>query len=189
MKLLDFYRTRLNQKGALAFAPGPHMVQSALRALRDGLPEETVLACLLHDIGHAIRSPDHGYWGAQLVEPYVSEKVSWAIRHHQALRYFADPAAGYEVPALYVRLFGADYVPEPYLQAAYAEARAHRWYMEARLITLNDEYSFDANAPLDYDSLEEIAGRHFREPREGLGYDGSPVAHMWRTIEHPSRPL
>ena len=32
-------------------------------------------------------------------------------------------------------------------------------------------------------------GRHFRQPREGLGYDGSAVAHMWRTLQFPERPL
>jgi len=30
------------------------------------------------------------------MEPYVSEKVSWAIRHHQALRFYADSSVGYE---------------------------------------------------------------------------------------------
>ena len=173
----------------MPFAPGPHMIQSALRALRSGAPEETVLACLLHDIGHALHSADHGYWGAQLVEPYVAEKVSWAIRHHQALRFYPDPAVGYEYPAVYRSLFGPDYVPEPYLEEAYQAARKHRWYMEARLITLNDDYSFDRRAKASLEPFVDIVGRHFRQPREGLGYDGSPVAHMWRTIQFPGRPL
>ena len=34
---------------------------------------------------------DHGYWGAQLVEPYVDEEVTWAIRAHQVLRFYPDP--------------------------------------------------------------------------------------------------
>lgn len=187
--LLDFFRLRFNLKRSMPFAPGPHMIQSAMRALKTGAPEETVLACLLHDAGHALLSPDHGYWGAQLVEPYVSEKVAWAIRYHQALRFYPDPEVGYEYPALYRKIFGPDHVPEPYLEAAYREARKHRWYMEARLITLNDEYSFDPQAPLSLEPLADIVGRHFRQPREGLGYDGSAVAHMWRTIAEPGRPL
>ena len=187
--LLDFFRLRFGEKGSMSFAPGPHMIQSALRAVRSGAGEETVLACLLHDIGHALHSPDHGYWGAQLVEPYVSEKVAWAIRYHQALRFYADPEAGYEYPASYRRIFGPDFRPEPYIEAAYREARKHRWYMEARLVTMNDEYSFDPQAPVSLEPFEEIVGRHFRQPREGLGYDGSAVAHMWRTIANPGRPL
>jgi hypothetical protein len=187
--LFDFFRERFNQKGSLPFAPGPHMIQSAMRALRSGASEETVLACLLHDVGFALHAADHGYWSAQLIAPYVSEKVAWAVRYHQALRFYADPEVGYEYPESYRRIFGPDYVPEPYIAAAYQEARKHRWYMNARLVTLNDEYSFDPAAPISLEPFEDIVGRHFRQPPEGLGQDGSPVAHMWRTIANPARPL
>jgi len=187
--LFDFFRERFNQQGTLPFAPGPHMIQSAMRALKSGAPEETILACLLHDAGFALHAPDHGYWGAQLVAPYVSEKVAWAIRYHQALRFYPDPEVGYEYPESYRKIFGPDYVPEPYIEAEYREARKHRWYMEARLVTLNDEYSFDPQASVSLEPFEDIVGRHFRQPREGLGQDGSAVAHMWRTIANPARPL
>jgi hypothetical protein len=188
--LFDFFRLRFSHKrAALPFAPAPHMVQSALRALRSGAPEETVLACLLHDVGLALISPDHGWWGAQLVEPYVPERVAWAIRHHQALRFFPDPEVGYEYPPSYRKLFGEDYQPEPYLVETYEKARAHRWYMDARLVTLNDEYSFDPQAEVSLEPFVDIVGRHFRAPREGLGFDGSQVAHMWRSLIWPDRPL
>ncbi|HZX95342.1 MAG TPA: hypothetical protein VFE90_12555 [Myxococcales bacterium] len=201
--LFDFYRLRFAVRGALPFAPAPHMIQSATRALRSGAPEETVLACLLHDVGLALMAPDHGWWGAQLLEPYVSERVSWAIRHHQALRFYPDPEVGYEYPASYRTLFGPDYVPEPYLDEAYKAARKHRWYMDARLITLHDDYTqatgdtmhpaggddVPVKAAVSLEPFAGIVGRHFRQPREGLGYDGSPVAHMWRTLQFPKRPL
>ena len=35
-------------------------------------------------------------WGAQLVEPYVPEITSFAIRHHQTLRFYEDTEFGYE---------------------------------------------------------------------------------------------
>jgi hypothetical protein len=35
----------------------------------------------------------------------------------------------------------------------------------------------------------EIIERHFKTPKEGLGYDNSPSAHMWRTIANPDKPL
>ena len=35
----------------------------------------------------------------------------------------------------------------------------------------------------------DTMGRHFKQPKEGLGYDNSPVAHMWRTIQFPDSPL
>jgi hypothetical protein len=39
------------------------------------------------------------------------------------------------------------------------------------------------------DPFIDIIGRNFKNPPEGLGYDGSPSAHMWRTIENPDKPL
>jgi hypothetical protein len=136
--LLDFFKYR--------FASSAHMLQSARLAQRRGESEKIVLACLFHDIAIAgfIRS-DHGYWAAQLLEPYVDEEVSWAIRYHQVLRFFPDESVGYQYPEMYVRLFGQDYTPEPYVQEAYRYARDHKWYMTARLITVNDLYSFDPN--------------------------------------------
>jgi hypothetical protein len=180
--LFDFFKYR--------FGPTQHLLQSARLAMKNGAPEKVVLACLLHDIAIAgfIRA-DHGYWGAQLVEPYVDEEVSWAIRQHQALRFFADEAAGYAYPEMYVRLFGPDYKPEPYIEQAYRAARNHRWYMTARLICVNDLYSFDPSVQVRLEEFTDIVGRNFRQPEEGLGFDGSPVAHMWRTMIAPTKYL
>ena len=61
--------------------------------------------------------------------------------------------------------------------------------MTARLITLNDIYSFDPDAKVELDDFVDIVGRNFKQPKEGLGFDGSPVAHMWRTINWPTRYL
>jgi hypothetical protein len=179
--LVDFYNLR--------FAPANHVLQSATRALKTGMSEEIVLGCLLHDVVLNLIKVDHGWWGAQMVEPYVSEKVSWAIRYHQALRFYPDPAAGYEYPELYNRIFGKDYVPQPHIKQAYDYARNHKWYMEARLITVNDLYAFDPNAKVSLEPFLDIMGRHFKQPKEGLGFDGSPVAHMWRTMMFPNNPL
>ena len=47
--------------------------------------------------------------------------------------------------------------------------------MTSRLITLNDLYSFDPNVTdLSVDQFEDVVGRNFKQPREGLGFDGSP---------------
>ncbi len=117
--LVDFFERR--------FAPANHLLQSAALALKAGVDEEIVLACLLHDVGvFALARSDHGYWGAQLVEPYVSERVSWAIRYHQALRFFPDPSVGYDYPDSYIRYFGSDYEPEPYVKKAAEYAKNHK---------------------------------------------------------------
>jgi hypothetical protein len=67
--------------------------------------------------------------------------------------------------------------------------KKHKWYMEPRLLTVNDLYAFDPNAKVSMDPFVDIIGRHFRQPKEGLGFDNSPVAHMWRTISRPDMPL
>ena len=182
--LIDFFRCRF------AVAPQAHLLQSANLAQKNGLSDKMVLACLLHDIAVAgfIRT-DHGYWGAQLVEPYVDEEVSWAIRAHQALRFFPDESVGYAYPENYRLLFGDDYQPEPYVVAAYEEARNHKWYMSARIICVNDLYSFDPDVHVELEQFEDVIGREFRQPPEGLGNDNTPASHMWRTLRWPCNAL
>jgi hypothetical protein len=180
--LFDFFKYR--------FGPATHLLQSARLARKSGAGETVVMACLLHDIAIAgfIRA-DHGYWGAQLVEPYVDDEVSWAIRYHQALRFFPDPSVGYEYPAMYVKLFGPDYEPDAYIRRDYEYARNHPWYMTARLICINDLYAFDPTVHVELEEFTDIVGRNFKQPKEGLGFDASPSAHMWRTIMFPTKYL
>ena len=179
--LMDFFKYR--------FAPANHVLQSATLAMKNGMSDEIILACLLHDVVQTLIKPDHGWWGAMLFEPYVPEKTTFAIRYHQALRFYPDDAAGYKYPDLYKRMFGEDYKPPDYIEATYQYVRKHKWYMEPRLVTVNDLYAFDPNAVVTIDPFQDIVGRLFRQPKEGLGYDNSPVAHMWRTIARPDSPL
>lgn len=180
--LIDFFKYR--------FGPSAHLLQSARHALRNGLPEKMVLACLLHDIaGVGFIRGDHGYWGAQLVEPYVDEEVTWAIRAHQVLRFYADESVGYEYPESYITLFGADYQTDPYIDEDYQRMKNHKWYMSGRMITVNDIYSFDPNVHVELEEFTDIIGRNFRQPSQGLGFDNSPVAHMWRAIIRPAKYL
>jgi hypothetical protein len=88
-----------------------------------------------------------------------------------------------------VEIFGEAYQPEPYIRAAYEEARKHKWYGEARMITVHDLYAFDKEMKVSLDPFVDIIGRGFKQPKEGLGFDGSPVAHMWRSLMYPDNPL
>jgi hypothetical protein len=182
--LIDYFRLRCNH---FTFK---HLVSSGKMALDSGAEEKVVMASLLHDIalGGLVR-PDHGYWSAQLIAPYVSEEIAWAVRYHQALRYFPDESVGYHYPEEYVRIFGAGYQPPQYIQQAHEYARNHRWYMTSRLVTLNDAYTFDNETTVDLEAFADIIGRNFRQPPEGLGFDGSDVAHMWRTLIWPGNTL
>ncbi len=182
--LMDFFRLRLS-----GITPR-HLLTSAARALDAGQDEKVVVACLLHDIsnGCLIRT-DHGYWGAQMIAPYVSEEIAWAVQNHQALRYFADESVGYAYPDSYLKFFGPDYVPPEYIRRDADAARKHPWYMTSRAVTMYDVYFFDDMPMPDPERFTDIIGRHFRNPAEGLGFDSSPAAHMWRTAIWPNNFL
>jgi hypothetical protein len=179
--LMDFFVHR--------FDPAAHLLQSARLAKKNGVSEEVVLACLLHDVGQYLMRAEHGYWGAQLIGPYVSERAAFAVKYHQALRFYPDPSVGYEYPEVYYEMFGVDYVPMPHIKAAHDYARNHKWYMDARIVTMNDLYAFDPNVEVSVDEFTDIIGRHFKQPKEGLGHDNTPVTHMWRTMINPDAPL
>jgi hypothetical protein len=182
--LMDFFNLRFKTAGAYN-----HVLQSATHALKAGQSEEIVFACLLHDVVQALIKVDHGWWGAQMLEPYIPEKSAFGIRYHQALRFYADEANGYEYPDLYRRTFGVDYVPEPYIEETYKMVRKHKWYDQPRMVTVHDLYAFDPKAIVSMDPFVDLIGRHFKQPKEGLGFDNSPVAHMWRSMAFPDHPL
>ena len=85
--------------------------------MKTGMSEEIILACLLHDCVLALIKPDHGWWGAQLFEPYIPEK---SRRSRSAITRrcasIADEEAGYEYPDQYYRIFGNDYTPPPHIE-------------------------------------------------------------------------
>ena len=178
----DFFRLRFLETGN-------HVLQSANLAMKNGVSEEIVLACLLHDVAQELIRVDHGWWAAQLFEPYVPEQTAFAMRYHQALRFYPDEANGYPYPKVYSYVFGEDYKPEPYIEAEYQRAKSHKWYMTARMICVNDLYSFDPNVNIKLEQFEDVIGRNFRQPKEGLGNDNSPASHMWRTLRRPCNAL
>lgn len=182
--LIDFFKCRFNEIAV------SHLLASAKRAVDDGHNDNVVMACMLHDIANGcLIRPDHGYWGAQLIAPYVNEEVAWAVKYHQPLRYFADPAVGYEYPESYRKFFGPDYQVPAYIRRDAEYAMKHKWYMTARLVTMYDLYFFDAAAPIEPEFFTAIINRNFRQPAEGLGHDDSPSSHMWRTMIWPNNFL
>ena len=139
--LMDFFKYR--------FGPANHLLQSARHAVRAGMDEKIVMACLVHDIEVIgfIRA-DHGYWGAQMVAPYVDEEVSWAIRAHQALRFYPDESVGYSYPEILHQEFRRRLSPRP----------LHRGRVQAR-----------PRSQMVYDSAADHRSRHLfvRSERDG----------------------
>ena len=101
--IVDFMRLRFYDSPDGGIQQNSHMLQSASLALKAGYDEKVVVACALHDTGHQIKRVDHGHWGSNLVEGYVDEEISWAIKYHQSLRFFPDPDYNYEYPEMYIR--------------------------------------------------------------------------------------
>ena len=174
----------------LRFAPANHVLQSATRALKTGMSEEVTLACLLHDCVLSLIKPDHGWWGAQLFEPYIPEKSAFAIRYHQTLRFYRGRrcrlrVSGSVLPDLRPRLHAAA-VHRADLQDAQEPQVVHGAAAgdgERSLRVRSERQGVVSNRSSD------IIGRHFKQPKEGLGFDNSPSAHMWRTLARPDQPL
>jgi predicted HD phosphohydrolase len=59
-----------------------HSLQSATRAQRDDREPEYVVSALLHDIGDTLGSMNHSDLAATIIEPFVSEKHHWIVKHH-----------------------------------------------------------------------------------------------------------
>jgi len=59
-----------------------HSLQTATRAKRDGKDEEYIVCALLHDIGDTLASSNHADLAATILEPFVSEKNLWIVKHH-----------------------------------------------------------------------------------------------------------
>lgn len=47
----------------------------------------------------------------------------------------------------------------------------------------------DALVVVELEEFTAIIGRNLSQPEEGLGWDSSPAAHMWRTLIRPTRYL
>ena len=59
-----------------------HSLQTATRARRDGRDDEYVVCALLHDIGDTLASSNHADLAATILEPFVSERNHWIVKHH-----------------------------------------------------------------------------------------------------------
>ncbi|MGA1317150.1 MAG: phosphohydrolase [Rubrivivax sp.] len=68
-----------------------HSLQSATMALRDGLDEEDVVVCLLHDIGFVVCPDTHGDFAASLLAPYISERNHWMLQRHPVFQQVHAP--------------------------------------------------------------------------------------------------
>jgi predicted HD phosphohydrolase len=81
-RVLTHLRLLAGDTGGYAVDRLTHSLQSASRAHRDGRDEEYVVCALLHDIGDTLASTNHSDLAATILEPFVSEKNHWIVKHH-----------------------------------------------------------------------------------------------------------
>lgn len=109
-----------------------HSLQSATRAFRDGADEETVVCALFHDVGDILAPYNHADLAAAMLQPYVSDKNHWIIKHHGIFQ-------GY----YYFHHTGGD-------RDARERYRGHPWFEACAAFCENwDQNSFDP----DYDTM------------------------------------
>lgn len=131
-----------------------HSLQTATRAYRNGENEEMIVAALVHDIGGNLAPFNHGAMAAVLLQPYVSEKICWIIKHHDIfVKYYWGHFRGLN-----------RYEREKY--------REHPYYQ----ITVDFGHNYDQNSfDPNYDTLpleffEPMVNRIFAQPRHNSPY-------------------
>jgi predicted HD phosphohydrolase len=86
--------------GGYAVSRLEHSLQSATRAERDGRDEQYVVACLVHDIGDGLAPHTHGSLAADVLRPFVSERLTWIVEHHPVFQqHYYGAAAGLDPDA------------------------------------------------------------------------------------------
>jgi len=132
-----------------------HSLQTASRAARDGRDEEYVVCALLHDIGDTLGPLNHADIAAAILEPFISEKNHWIVKHHGIFQ-------GY----YFFEYFGLD-------KNMREEYRGHQYYEACEEFCRKyDQNSFDP----DYESMpledfEPMVRRLFSQPRKSIYLD------------------
>ena len=60
-----------------------HSLMTATLARRDGATDEEVVTALCHDLGKLMSIPNHGAIAAEILKPYVSDDLYYAVKWHQ----------------------------------------------------------------------------------------------------------
>ena len=81
-RVLEHLEKLSGDTGGYAVDRLTHSLQSATRAQRDGRDDEYVACALIHDIGDTLAPANHSELAATLLEPFISEKNHWIVRHH-----------------------------------------------------------------------------------------------------------
>jgi predicted HD phosphohydrolase len=129
-----------------------HSLQSATRAQRDGRDDEYVVCALIHDIGDTLASVNHAELAATILEPFVSERNHWIVKHHGIFQ-------GY----YFFHHLGLD-------RNLRDRFKGHEWFRDcAEFCEKYDQNSFDPEyETLSLEAFEPALRKVFAAPRKSI---------------------
>lgn len=175
---------------------GHHALQSAAVALNAGWNEEVVLAAFLHDYGKLIRRQQHSFFSAELIKPYVSEKVHWMVaQHFDVIAVLASDDERMKSTKLVhptQQMRDVWYNRQAFKDGPRVPNRVdldlgslvnHKWSAELAQVREADDWGrIPHYVPDVRQAVMKIVGSHFKQPKQGLGADGSSAAPFWKLI-------
>ena len=158
-RVLTHLRLLAGDTGGFAVDRLTHSLQSATRAERDGRDDEYVVCALLHDIGDTLACANHADLAATILEPFVSEKNHWIVKHHGIFQ-------GY----YFFHHVGLD-------RNMRDQFRDHEWFRDcAEFCEKYDQNSFDPEYDtLPLDNFESKVRALFAAPLKSIYLDPAAV--------------
>ena len=151
-RVLTHLRLLAEDTGGFAVDRLTHSLQTATRAQNDGCDDEYVVCALIHDIGDSLASVNHADLAATILEPFVSEKNCWIVKHHGIFQ-------GY----YFFHHLGLD-------RDMRDRFRDHEWWHDcAQFCEKYDQNSFDPGyETLPLEAFEPALRKVFATPRKSL---------------------
>jgi hypothetical protein len=172
----DFYDDDTGHVMDQDFHQGHHALQSAAWALHNDCDDEIITAAFLHDYGKLINRRKHSWFSAEMMKPYVSERVYFMIQVHFDIGHLLMQREPWFSAPCFSEAAGRTDLDERLAWIA-----AHPWFGGASLVCKAElEARIPKQCPDVVDDLRKVLGRTFKLPRRGLGYDGSSAAELWR---------
>ena len=151
-RVLQHLKLLAGDTGGYAVDRLTHSLQTATRARRDGRDDEYVVCALLHDVGDTLACTNHADLAAPVLEPFVSERHHWIVKHHGIFQ-------GY----YFFHHLGLD-------RNIRDRFRSHEWFRDcAEFCEKYDQNSFDPNYDtLPLEAFEPAVRKLFAAPRRSI---------------------
>jgi predicted HD phosphohydrolase len=179
-RLLDaMARSAARRYGSERVSELTHALQCAELAREEGADAELTLACLLHDVGRFAvdqalvfdrvgggRAGGRGHHelGADLIAPYVPERIAWLVRMHaDAKRYLCATEPGYHATLSAASRHTLTLQGGAMAADEIARHAAHPWLADAlRLRRWDDRAKVVGKPTAPLESWEPLLRAHFR---------------------------